>query len=89
MAIEVKDETSQAFLREHFHQCLLSGIMGRDVGDQPESNTNTVALMVDMLPTDRLPKATEWPQDEDWDTETGEALKEWLYYKVRVLKEEW
>ncbi|KAM5543736.1 hypothetical protein V8D89_002353 [Ganoderma adspersum] len=88
LAIEVKDEMSQAFLREHFHQCLMSGIIGQDIGDQTESNTNTISLMLDMLPEGALPKAAEWPQDEGWDTEIGEALKEWLRCAERE-NEDW
>ena len=55
----------------------MSGIIGQDVKDQPESNEANIATMVRKL-NGALPKAGEWPQDGEWGTEIGAALKEWL-----------
>ena len=77
LVVEVQNERSQACLREHFHQCLMSGIIGQDVKDQLESNEASIATMVRKL-KGTLPKAGEWPQDGEWGTEIGAALKEWL-----------
>ncbi|KAI1798464.1 hypothetical protein LXA43DRAFT_1108008 [Ganoderma leucocontextum] len=81
LAVEVLDKMARAFIREHFQQCLMSGILGEDVEDQAEFSKNDIYLKLEKLPVGALPKATEWLQDEWWNTETGEALKEWLYYK--------
>lgn len=79
--MEVHDKKAKAFLREHFLQCLFSGIFGGDVKDQSDCSESTIQIMLTRLwnSATRV-KPGKWPQDERWETDVGEALKEWALY---------
>ncbi len=66
----------------------MSGIIGEDVEDTLESNMNTILLKLQDLPDREQTKETEWPQDEFWNTETGQALKEWIFTKQQCSDEQ-
>ncbi len=89
LAVEVKDSMARAFLREHFQHCLFSGIIGGDVMDDFNSNHNRVQLMLQYYNRMHAGKEPIPSQAKfGWETEVGDALKEWMLYDESMDVEE-
>ena len=84
--MEVNDPMAQAFLREHFQCCLLTGIIGGDVSDDFGCTQNRIQLML----SQRLQGSTEQPDIANswWKTAMGDALNEWLSYEDSLEAED-
>lgn len=89
-AVEVNDPMTRVFLREHFQQCLFSGIIGGDVMDELDCGENRIQFMLQYRYGRPAKKPDPALVASWWKTDMGKALDEWHAYmkSLHTVKEE-